>query len=51
MKTISRPVANHIPVDVNQLDEVVCRQYDKVCDFASNCFFFTLLPLQKSEGF
>ena len=52
MKTISRPVINRLPVDVNQLDEFACRQLDRVCCAA---FFFCtrdfavapLLPLQK----
>ena len=39
VKTISRPVINRLPVDVNQLDEFACRQLDRVCDFASSLFF------------
>ena len=31
VKTISRPVINRLPVDVNQLDEFACRQLDRVC--------------------
>lgn len=58
VKTISRPVINRLPVDVNQLDEFACRQLDRVChvvrpwrlesctrDFAVE-FFTPLLPLQ-----
>ena len=45
MKTISRPVVNRLPVDVNQLDEFARRQLesllDRVCDFASDLFFFS----------
>ena len=33
VKTISRPVINRLPVDVNQLDEFACRQLDRVCRF------------------
>ena len=46
VKTISRPVINRLPVDVNQLDEFACGQLDRVCDFASNFVLFTLLPSQ-----
>lgn len=38
VKTISRPVIDRLPVDVNQLDEFACRQLDKV----STVFFFVL---------
>ena len=49
MKTISRPVINRLPVNVNQLDEFACGQLDRVCDdFASNFVLFTLLPSQKN---
>ena len=52
MKTISRPVINCLPVDVNQLDEFACGQLDRVCDFASNFVLFALLPSQKkADGF
>ena len=51
MKTISRPVINRLPVDVNQLDELACGLLDRVCHFALSLFFFTLLLLQKSDGF
>ena len=37
MITISRPVINRLPVDVNQLDEFACRQLDRVRLFL---FFF-----------
>ena len=47
VKTISRPVINRHPVDVNQLDKLACGQLDRVCDFASNFVSFTLLPSQK----
>jgi hypothetical protein len=30
VKTISRPVIDRLPVDVNQLDEFACRQLDRV---------------------
>ena len=48
VKTISRPVINRLPVDVNQLDEFACRQLDRVCH-SSWSFFFALhlLPFQK----
>ena len=48
VKTISRPVINCLPVDVNQLDEFACGQLDRVCDFASNFVLFTLLPSKKN---
>ena len=38
VKTISRPVTNRLPVDVNQLDEFACGQLDRVCGFASSWF-------------
>ena len=39
MKTISRPVINRLPVDVNQLDEFACRQLDKVSQVLASFFF------------
>jgi hypothetical protein len=30
VKSISRPVIDRLPVDVNQLDEFACRQLDRV---------------------
>ena len=41
VKTISRPVINRLPVDVNQLDEFACRQLDRVSrSFLELLFFF-----------
>ena len=40
MKTISRPVINRLPVDVNQLDEFACRQLDRVSRSFLKLFFF-----------
>ena len=30
LQTISKPVIDRLPVDVNQLDEFACRQLDRV---------------------
>ena len=41
VRTISRPVIDRLPVNVNQIDEFACRQLDRVrtispfCDFAN----------------
>ena len=47
MKTISRPVINRLPVDVNQLDEFACRQLDKVSQVLAS--FFLLLSMLRSR--
>lgn len=39
VKTISRPVIDRLPVNVNQLDEFACRQLDRV-SFELFFFFF-----------
>ena len=41
MKTISRPVINRLPVDVNQLDEFACRQLDRVSRSFLELLFFS----------
>ena len=41
MKTISRPVINRLPVDVNQLDEFACRQLDRVSRSFLDLLFFS----------
>jgi len=40
VKTISRPVIDRLPVNVNQIDEFACRQLDRVRLFP----FFAYLP-------
>jgi hypothetical protein len=44
VKTISRPVIDRLPVDVNQLDEFACRQLDKV----KTVFFVLKISLSRS---
>ena len=51
MITISRPVINRLPVDVNQLDEFACRQLDKVCVTYQLFYLQSGLPLPKFRCF
>ena len=53
VKTISRLVINRLRVDVNQLDEVACRQLDRVCR-SSRSFILrstTIAKKKKTDGF
>jgi hypothetical protein len=49
--TISRPVINRLPVDVNQLDEFACRQLDKVCSYQAYSLttFYTRLLISSQD--
>lgn len=44
VKSISRPVIDRLPVNVNQIDEFACRQLDRVRSF----LFFAYLCLPPS---
>jgi hypothetical protein len=39
VKSISRPVIDRLPVDVNQLDEFACRQLDRVSSITYRTYF------------
>ena len=51
MKTISRPVINRLPVDVNQLDEFACRQLDRVSRWAGRFFSSEVLVHTRDFAF
>lgn len=42
VRSISRPVIDRLPVNVNQLDEFACRQLDRVSVIISLITFFVL---------